>query len=96
MKKKYVVLILIIIALISLIFILNDDIYIRNIDLQNQFTLKNEIGIGNSVISNYNNSVFSTPESSTSNNSQTLAPNIIDGSLLDAIRKGNVKESEKE
>lgn len=96
MKKKYVVLILIIIALISLIFILNDDIYIRNIDLQNQFTLKNEIGIGNSVISNYNNSVFSTPESSTSNNSQTLAPNIIDESLLDAIRKGNVKESEKE
>ena len=96
MKKKYVVLILIIIALISLIFILNDDIYIRNIDLQNQFTLKNEIGIGNSVISNYNNSVFSTPESSTSNNSQTLAPNIIDGSLLDAIRKGNIIESEKE
>ena len=96
MKKKYVVLILIIIALISLIFILNDDIYIRNIDLQNQFTLKNEIGIGNSVISNYNNSVFSTPESSTSTNSQTLAPNIIDESLLDAIRKGNVKESEKE
>ena len=96
MKKKYVVLILIIIALISLIFILNDDIYIRNIDLQNQFTLKNEIGIGNSVISNYNNSVFSTPESSTSNNSQTLAPNIIDESLLDAIRKGNIIESEKE